>query len=108
MDGYISCCNNSRLFGGNRRVTGLLVQALIATTAEQAKKITPTKETKASQIEKSEEKDVTAKPAALDWEAIFGKRSTETTRRPSFAKTKEIRREGEATLAWLTLPIWPF
>lgn len=41
MDGYISCSNNSRLFGGNGRVTGLLVQAVIATMAEQAKKITP-------------------------------------------------------------------
>lgn len=52
MDGYISCCNNSRLFGGNRRVTGLLVQAVIATMAEQATEITLLRETKTSQIEK--------------------------------------------------------
>lgn len=32
MDGYISCSNNSSLLGGNRRVTGLLVQAVIATS----------------------------------------------------------------------------
>lgn len=43
MDGYISCSNNSRLFGGIRRVTGLLVQAVIATEAERAGKITQQK-----------------------------------------------------------------
>lgn len=38
MDGYISSRNNSCLFAGNRRVTWLLVEAVIATVAEQAKK----------------------------------------------------------------------
>lgn len=51
MDGHISCSNNSRLFGGNRRVTGLLAQAVIATEAERPEKITPLTETKTSQIE---------------------------------------------------------
>lgn len=66
MDGYISCSNNSRLFGGNRSVTGLLAEAVIATMAEQAKKITSLKETKTSQIEKNKEKEVTVPPIQLD------------------------------------------
>lgn len=51
MDGYIAPRNNSRLFGGNGRVTGLLVQAVIGAMAEPAKKITPLTESKTSQIE---------------------------------------------------------
>lgn len=62
MDGHISCGNNSRLFGGrNRRVTGLLAQAVITSEAERPEKITPLTGTKTSQIEKNpKERDVAA------------------------------------------------
>ena len=73
MDGYISCSNNSRLFGGNGRVTGLLVQAVIATMAEQAKKITLLTEKENFTNWKSVEKVVTVLPTPLDWEPISGK-----------------------------------
>lgn len=65
MDGYISCSNNSRLFGGNRRVTRLLVQAVIATMAEQAKEITPLTETKTSQIENPRKGTLPCRPHCL-------------------------------------------
>lgn len=79
MDGYISCSNNSRLFGGNGRVTGLLVQAVIATMAEQAKKITPLTEKENFTNWKSEEKVVTVLPTLLDWEPISGKTKLQKT-----------------------------
>lgn len=65
MDGYISSSNYSRLFGGNRRITGLLVQALRATVAEQAKKITPLTETKTSQIENLKKRTLRCRPCCL-------------------------------------------
>lgn len=65
MDGYISCSNNSRLFAGNRRVTGLLVQAVIATVAEQAKEISPLTATKTSQIEKPRKRTLRCRPRHL-------------------------------------------
>lgn len=52
MDGYISCRNNSRLFAGNKRVTG----AVIATMDEWEKKITPLTRAKTSQIENPKER----------------------------------------------------
>lgn len=70
MDGYISSRNNSCLFAGNRRVTWLLVEAVIATVAEQAKKKkAPIKEAKTSQIENS----ITVLPTPLDREPISEK-----------------------------------
>lgn len=79
MDGYISSRNNSCLFAGNRRVTWLLVEAVIATVAEQAKKKkkAPLKEAKTSQIENS----ITVLPTPLDWEPISEKWGTHRKKR---------------------------
>jgi len=81
MDSYISSRRNSRLFERNRRVTRLLVQAVIATVAEQAKKITPLTETKTSQIENPRKRILSVPPTLFDWEPISVKWSTEKTLR---------------------------
>lgn len=89
MDGYISSRNNSCLFAGNRRVTWLLVEAVIATVAEQAKKKkAPLKEAKTSQIENS----ITVLPTPLDWEPISEKWGTHRKKKK---KKKETTTSNE-------------
>lgn len=46
MDGDISCSDNSRWFGGNKRVTGCRA---VGSRAERAEKITPTETVRGAQ-----------------------------------------------------------
>lgn len=66
QDGWLHFLQQQQPFvAGNRRVTGLLVQAVIATMDEQAKKITPLTETKTSQIEKPRKRTLWCRPRRL-------------------------------------------
>lgn len=96
MDGYISCSNNSRLFGGNRRVTGLLVQAAIATEAERAEKITPLTEAKTSQIENPRKRTLRCHPQRLSESQSPGNEAQKTYKH--LAVKMEMRGKGDVAL----------
>ncbi len=98
MDGYISCSNNSRLFGGNRRVTGLLAEAVIATMAEQTKKITPLTEKKTSQIEKIRKRTLQCRPHHLIESQSLGNEAQKTHSNKHLTMKMEMRKKGDVAV----------
>lgn len=99
MDGYIFCSNNSRLFGGNRRVTGLLAEAVIATMAEKAKKITPLTETKTSQIENPRKRTLQCRPHHLIESQSLGNEAEKTHINKSYKSNEDGDEEkGDVTV----------
>ena len=101
MDGYISSRRNSRWSGGNSGVTGLLVQAVIATAAERAKKITSLTETRKKnknknfvKLENQEKRSLLSCPHGLTESQLFVKWSTETSAQIwGWKWRKKIRKE---------------